>query len=85
MGAIATLDQIAVHPNPLRPALGHAVMRFDNLPGGSRLRICTLAGEKVQDLSADTTGRATWDGTNQAGQKAASGVYIVYVQGGRES
>ena len=55
------------------------------LPSGARLRVYTLAGEKVRDLSADTVGHATWDGTNQSGQKVASGVYIIYVQGGTAS
>lgn len=71
-----------VFPNPLRPARGDTGMTFTNLPGGTRLRICTVLGELVRDLSTDSAGMARWDGLNSSGQRAASGVYLVYVQGG---
>jgi hypothetical protein len=76
-----TLDAIQVYPNPMRPSQGHTGINFSQLPTGARLRIYTLAGEKVGDLSVDSIGHATWDGNNQSGQKVASGVYTVYVQG----
>jgi hypothetical protein len=80
-----TLDEIQVFPNPMRPSQNHTGINFTQLPLGARLRIYTLTGEKVNELSADAVGHATWDGTNQAGQKAASGVYIVFVQGAGET
>jgi hypothetical protein len=39
----------------------------------------------VKDLSADSTGATAWDGKNGSGQKCASGVCLVYVQGGGDS
>ena len=75
-----SLEDIQIYPNPMRPSQGHTGINFTQLPPGARLRIYTLAGEKVNDLSADSVGHATWDGNNQAGQKAASGIYLVYVQ-----
>ena len=47
--------------------------------------VYTLVGEKVRDLTADAVGHANWDGKNQSGKNAASGVYVVYVQSSGES
>jgi flagellar hook assembly protein FlgD len=79
------LDGIQIFPNPLRPAIGHKLMIFSNLPANTRLRIYTLAGELVNELNTGVSGTTSWDGTNQSGQKAASGVYYVYVQGAGDS
>lgn len=76
-----TVDGIRIFPNPLRPALGQTAMRFQNLPAGARLRIYALSGELVRDLSAEAGGTAVWDGTDKAGNRAASGVYFIYAQG----
>ena len=84
IGVIQTLSNVAIYPNPFRPAKGHTVMHFDNLPAGAHLRLYALAGEKVNDLTADTAGHAVGNGVNQAGQEAASGVYLVYVEGGSD-
>jgi hypothetical protein len=83
--ASSPLAAIQVYPNPLRPSQGHTGINFTQLPSGARLQVYTLAGEKVKDLSANTAGFAVWDGTNQSGAKAASGVYVVYIQGGGEN
>lgn len=77
----SALDSVTVFPNPLRPALGHSVMTFSQLPAEARIRIYTLVGEKVKDLTANASGMASWDGTNQSGAKVASGVYFVLAQG----
>jgi len=45
------------------------------------VRIYTLVGERVHDISADTLGVVTWDAKNSAGQPVSSGVYIVKVEG----
>ncbi|MBI4056208.1 MAG: T9SS type A sorting domain-containing protein [Elusimicrobia bacterium] len=83
-GMITTLGNIQIFPNPLRPARGHAAMIFSSLPPSAHLSVYTLAGELVKDLTADANGTTAWDGTNQAGQKAASGVYLVLVQGAND-
>lgn len=77
----ATVGDAKVFPNPLRPALGHTAMTISNLPAFARLRIYSLLGELVKDLDADALGAARWDGTNQAGRRAASGVYFIFAQG----
>lgn len=72
-------------PNPLRPSLGHTGVTFVNLPAGSRVRVYTLMGELVRDLTASGAGLAQWDGKNASGARVASGVYAVFIQGGGES
>ncbi len=66
--------------NPLRP--GCETMKFQNLPAGARLRIYTLTGALVKDISALGNGTAQWDGTNRSGEPAGSGVYFILAQGG---
>jgi hypothetical protein len=84
-GTLPGLGNIQIFPNPLRPAIGRTPMIFTDLPANTRLRIYTLRGELVNELNTGGSGTTSWDGTNQAGQKAASGVYIVYVQGAGDS
>jgi hypothetical protein len=81
----SALGSIQVYPNPLRSSQGHTGINFLQLPPSARLRVYTLAGEKVRELTADRVGHANWDGKNESGHSAASGVYVVYVQGGGES
>jgi len=75
------LNAVQIYPNPFRPALGHTAVTVSNVPPYSRIRIYTLAGEQVKDLSANAAGMASWDTTNQSGRFVASGLYFVLVQG----
>lgn len=68
-------------PNPMRPAQGHRAMAFAGLPPNARLRIYTLTGVLVKELSADPAGSVSWDATNRSGASAASGVYFALAQG----
>jgi hypothetical protein len=68
-------------PNPWRVSQGPATMTFSQLPAGARIRIYTLTGLIVKDLSADATGLASWDGTNESGRNVASGFYFAFAQG----
>ncbi|MBI3552029.1 MAG: hypothetical protein HY077_05875 [Elusimicrobia bacterium] len=83
--AASDLSMVLMACNPLRPAIGCEPMRFKNLPAGASLRIFTFAGALVKNISADGTGQAAWDGTNQSGSPVASGVYFVYFQGAGQS
>lgn len=74
-----SVDAIQTACNPLR--LNCQPLLFRNLPASARLRIYSFAGALVKDLSADVTGQASWDGTNQSGAQAASGAYFVFAQG----
>lgn len=82
-GAAATdgVDGAKVYPNPFLPARGHAVQRFSNLPASATIKIHTIEGELVRELTADAAGLADWDGRNGAGQRLASGVYLAHVRG----
>ncbi|HVA66441.1 MAG TPA: hypothetical protein VNK24_05900 [Elusimicrobiota bacterium] len=78
--APASLSQFKAWPDPLRPSVGETQMNF-LAPANSRIRIYTLSGLLVKDLSAASDGTAVWDGTNQSGRPVASGVYFVFAQG----
>ncbi len=78
----ADLSAMAIFPNPLRPALGQTSVTFANLPANARIRIYTMLGELIRDLNADTTGLASWDGTNESGRKTATGVYLALIESG---
>ena len=82
--AVKAFENIKYYPNPLQPSKGlnYAKMNFSNIPAGTRIRIYTMLGQAVRELEADTRGMAVWDGKNNAGEKAASGVYIVYMEDG---
>jgi len=79
-----SLDDVKYYPNPIRPSKGptYSQMNFTNMPAGTRIKIYTMLGQVVRELKADASGTAVWDGKNNAGEKAASGVYIVYMEDG---
>ena len=70
--------KIAVSPSPFVPARGHTQMTFfgGDLPHAT-IKIFNRAGDPIVALK-ETEGnyRLTWDGTNEAGNPCASGVYI---------
>jgi len=82
--AVKAFDDVKYYPNPIQPSKGlnYAKMNFSNIPPGTRIKIYTLLGQTVRDLEADASGMAVWDGKNNSGEKAASGVYIVYMEDG---
>ncbi|HCC47806.1 MAG TPA: hypothetical protein DEQ38_06775 [Elusimicrobia bacterium] len=76
----AGLGAVKIYPNPYRPNSVSDVMHFTNLPAYAKVRIYTFLGELVRTLRADVNGMAHWDGLNGSGRKAASGVYIAFIQ-----
>jgi hypothetical protein len=70
-----------VFPNPFRPSTDSYVT-IDRVPPGSRVRIFTLRGELVSDVLVNSSGIATWAGTNGSGRSVASGLYLVLVEAG---
>jgi hypothetical protein len=60
-------------------------MTFSLLPAEARLRIYTISGRLVKDMTADAAGLAGWDGTNESGRPAASGFYFLFIQGAGRS
>jgi len=81
---VKAFENVKYYPNPLQPSKGpsYAKMNFANMPAGTRIKIYTMLGQVVKDLEADASGTAVWDGKNNAGEKAASGVYIAYMEDG---
>ena len=80
--AAKNLSQPKAYPDPFRPALGHTVITFANLPAYTTLKIYDILGEKVRELSAGSTGMAVWDAKNSNGNNVASGVYFVLAGSG---
>lgn len=76
------LAAVKIYPNPYRPNSVSDVMHFANMPPGARVKIYTFLGELVRSLRADVNGMASWDGVNDSGRSAASGVYIAHIKSG---
>jgi hypothetical protein len=74
------LDSVKVYPNPFRPSQGHTQITFTGMPANTTLKIYTVSGEKIKDLTADSTGTVTWDGNTESGQRAASAVYFALLE-----
>lgn len=70
---------VRVFPNPWKSNQhSNAPVTFDGLPANSTVKIFTLSGHWVKSLEA-TSGKVTWDCTNDGGEKVASGVYLYVV------
>lgn len=86
--AAIDLNSSRAYPNPWKPGSGGrfdaAGVTFDNLTSGGSVKIFTIAGELVRELSltAADAGAKVWNGRNTSGSKAASGVYIVRISYG---
>lgn len=70
-----------IFPNPFRTA-SDSYVTMAQMPPGARVRIFTLRGELVADLTANGSGLLTWRGTNGSGRAVASGLYLVIVESG---
>jgi hypothetical protein len=77
-------EEIFVYPNPYRPAKGHSVVIFDNLPEKmTGLLVFTPDGRVVyeREIQGVPTRRMPWSVINDEGQGLASGFYIYIVKG----
>lgn len=67
-------------PNPWRvDKHANSSVTFDGMPGGSKIKIFTISAHLVKELTADSSGIATWDRMNNSGQSVASGIYIYLI------
>ena len=74
----STQSQIEVYPNPVAPSYtGPIAIR--GLVQNALVKITTLNGQLIYQTRA-LGGQAIWDGKTQQGNKAASGVYLVFVR-----
>lgn len=80
-GTLADFDgrhKVVAFPNPFRVS-GTGTMSFAIPPSlqgsGAKIKIYTVAGELVKELSG-----LAWDGKNEGGHKVASGTYVFFVK-----
>ncbi|MBD3271217.1 MAG: S8 family serine peptidase [Elusimicrobia bacterium] len=74
------LNDVIVYPNPIRPTTNGGVnqVTFANLTSDARLKIYTLSGRKVREISG-LSDLYEWDLTNACGESVQSGVYFYLV------
>ena len=78
----ANLDQVVIYPNPFVPAQSiNGQVTFLKLTENATVSLYTLDGERVRTKLESTTGRASWDGRNDAGAEVISGLYIYHIEG----
>ena len=81
---LTSVSQFKIGPNPLRPSRGQHQMRFLG-PPNTEIRIYTLTGQLVKELTTAADGTAAWDATNKSGRDVASGVYFIFVKASGKS
>jgi|GEM_PF-5932239 len=69
-----------VFPNPLKLGTGKPMV-FTHCGASRSLKIYSMEGVKVAELTTDTEGRAVWDGIDRGGTLVSSGVYWVKING----
>jgi len=71
---------VRVYPNPWRSDKHglHPSITFDGLVGNTTIKLFTVSGHKVKELSTSES-KIDWDLTNDAGDKVASGVYLYVI------
>jgi len=80
--ALNTFQLEQNYPNPFNPM---TTIRFDlNRPGRVEITIFDITGRQIRELSAADfqagEHRLQWDGRNDLGQEAASGIYLCRVE-----
>lgn len=69
-------EEVYAFPNPVRPEFtGPITIR--GLANNSELKITDISGQLIYQTTANG-GTATWSGNNFAGQRAKTGVYLVF-------
>lgn len=84
------VSQVYPFPIPWRPNAGNPArygtlsggITFANAPQTGTIKIYTLSGELVRELSLTGAPTAAWDGRNLNGENVTSGVYLWLTQSG---
>jgi len=81
-GAISVnLSSAYAYPVPFKPSANHTLIHFVNLTVDAQVRIYTIMGELVKELSGpDEQGAIHWNVTNEDGDRVASGVYVYQIK-----
>lgn len=88
-----SLDRTFVFPAPWKPGsggrfdspAGQAGPVFANLPAAATIRLYTLDGVRVRTIPHSGGTTRAWDGKNDSGAEAASGVYLAVIESGGDS
>jgi flagellar hook assembly protein FlgD len=79
--ASGELSGLAVDVNSFNPLMGEAVtIGFGSAQAGARVTIFNMRGTLVRTLEGEGVSSLAWDGTNDEGDLAASGVYFLRIQ-----
>lgn len=82
--ATTPLDSAYAYPVPFVPARGHSAINFSNLTDGAMVKIYTIMGEVVKELTAPMGATSVqWDVRNGQGSAVASGVYLYQIKNDR--
>jgi len=78
-------QNVRVYPNPWRSDKHAArpVINFAGLTTGMTVTLFTVSGHDVKELHSNGS-TATWDLSNDVGDKVASGIYLYSISGGTE-
>jgi hypothetical protein len=69
-------DSVYVYPNPIRPGY-NGIIAIRGLVASANVKITDVSGNIVYE-TASLGGQAIWDGKNFKGERAQSGVYLVF-------
>jgi len=84
ISVIVTATCVLVKPNPYNPNKGLLTFFGDGVvPGQTTIKIYTLSGELVKDLSAKTD-ELVWDGKTENGSQITNGIYLYTYESPKE-
>ena len=69
-------SEVYAFPNPVRPEY-RGPIAIKGLPRDARIKITDIDGKLIHETTANG-GQAIWDGNNYNGDRAATGVYLVF-------
>ncbi|HCJ66440.1 MAG TPA: hypothetical protein DHV62_03730 [Elusimicrobia bacterium] len=72
---------VVVYPNPFKIREARdGVLVFAKIPDGSKVKIYTLSGKFVREVTAGTENCAYWDGKNEDKEECARGIYLFLIE-----
>jgi hypothetical protein len=72
------LAAVKVYPNPWKSGKNTGDITFANLPANATVKIFTVSGHLVRELSG--SGTVAWNLKTESGDRAASGVYLYLIE-----
>jgi len=82
---IVSATCVLVKPNPYNPNKGLLTFFGDGIvPGQTTIKIYTLSGELVKQLTSEAGKQFVWDGKTENGEPVASGIYLYTYESPKE-